>query len=404
MKPRTVLSMEQALSLSYGTLRFVQLGWRVIRLESAPAEGQATPGDPNRYVGNLVAEPDRRSYFIAPNVGKEAIALDLKSEEGRHTLRRIVRELPVDLFCCNTLPKRYEQLGIDYKTLSAENPDLIWAGISALGPEEPDTPGYDPALQGMLGYMALTGQPDGPPTLCGVPFVDLKAGDEVFAQTMLALAEQAEGAQESRGKRIDISMAQGAVSWLQTTLPLLDLGASGAAVRRSGNEHREFVPVNVYPTADGHIYLAVGNDVQWTRLTALPDFACLASETRSTNAGRKEERRAIHAEITEITGRRTTDDLFAELKKAGLPATPVNEIDQVASLPFIEPKLGRTELPDGTQVRLPPPAVGTHSGPYPLAPRYGADTVRILRDVGMGEEEIEGLRARRIIYGADQEV
>lgn len=395
--------MEQALSLSYGTQRFVQLGWRVIRMESAPAEGQATPGDPNRYVGNLVAEPDRRSYFIAPNVGKEAIALDLKSEAGRRTLRRIVRELPVDLFCCNTLPKRYEPLGIDYKTLSAENPSLIWAGISALGPEEPEAPGYDPALQGMLGYMSLTGQPDGPPTLCGVPFVDLKAGDELFAQTMLALAEQAEGGQEPRGKRIDISMAQGAVSWLQTTLPLLDLGASGAAVRRSGNEHREFVPVNVYPTTDGHIYLAVGNDVQWKRLTALPDFACLASSSRSTNAGRKEERRAIHVEIAEITGRRTTADLYGELKNAGLPATPVNEIDQVASLPFIEPKLGRTELPDGTQVRLPPPAVGTHAAPYTLAPRYGADTVRILLEVGMGEGEIEGLQARGIIYNAELE-
>jgi len=398
--------MEQALSLSYGTQRFVQLGWRVIRLESAPAEGQATPGDPNRYVGNLVAEPDRRSYFIAPNVGKEAIALDLKSEEGRRTLRRIVRELPVDLFCCNTLPKRYEPLGIDYETLSAENPDLIWAGISALGPEEPGAPGYDPALQGMLGYMALTGQPDGPPTLCGVPFVDLKAGDEVFAQTMLALAEQAEEGQEPnkeprRGKRIDVSMAQGAVSWLQTTLPLLDLGASSAAVRRSGNEHREFVPVNVYPTADGHIYLAVGNDVQWRRLTALPDFACLASEARSTNAGRKADRRALHAEIAEITRRRTTDDLSAELRKAGLPATAVNAIDQVASLPFIEPKLGRTELPDGTQVRLPPPAVGTHAAPYKLSPRYGADTVRILREVGMEEKEIEKLREKKVVYSPE---
>ena len=83
MRPRTVLSMEQALSLSYGTLRFVQLGWRVIRLESAPRTGQKTPGDPNRYVGREAAGPDRRSYYLAPNVGKEAIALDLKSEEGR---------------------------------------------------------------------------------------------------------------------------------------------------------------------------------------------------------------------------------------------------------------------------------------------------------------------------------
>jgi len=121
-------------------------------------------------------------------------------------------------------------------------------------------------LQAQLGYMDLTGQADGPPTLMGVPMVDLKAGDEVFAQTMLALAEMAEG---KKGARIDISMARAAASWLQTTFPLLDLGASALDIRRSGNEHREFVPVNVYQTADSWLYLAIGNDGQWTRLTEL---------------------------------------------------------------------------------------------------------------------------------------
>ena len=105
MRPRTVISMEQALSLSYGTLRLVQLGWRVIRLEAAPRGGSKTPGDPNRYVGLPGAGGDRRSYFIAPNVGKEAIAIDLKRDEGRALLRRIIRKLPVDIFACNTLPK-----------------------------------------------------------------------------------------------------------------------------------------------------------------------------------------------------------------------------------------------------------------------------------------------------------
>ena len=95
--------------------------------------------------------------------------------------------------------------------------------------------------------------------------VDLKAGDEVFAQTMLAVAEQAE---TGHGRRIDSSMVRAAASWLHTTLPLLDLGAAADQVRRSGNEHREFVPVNVYQTADGWLYLAIGNDVQWRRLVS----------------------------------------------------------------------------------------------------------------------------------------
>ena len=132
MKPRTVLSMEQALSMTYATLRFAQLGWRVIRLESTPVGNSNTPGDPNRYIGSQVLDEDRHSYFVAPNCGKEAIALNLKEAEGRAVLHRIVEELEVDVFCCNTLPGRYEPFGIDYETLSAIRPELIWAGISAI--------------------------------------------------------------------------------------------------------------------------------------------------------------------------------------------------------------------------------------------------------------------------------
>ena len=92
MKRYTVLSMEQALSLPSATLRFAQLGWRVIRIEATPS-GSGLPGDPNRYIGSRVADDDRRSYFIAPNVGKEAIALNLKKPRGQEVLRQLVREL-----------------------------------------------------------------------------------------------------------------------------------------------------------------------------------------------------------------------------------------------------------------------------------------------------------------------
>src|SRR3974390_813395 len=141
MRRPTVLSLEQALSLPSATLRFAQLGWRVIRIESTPS-GEALPGDPNRYIGSRVVDDDRRSYFIAPNVGKEAIALNLKDARGQGVLRRLIRALDVDVFCCNTVPSRYRSLGIDYATLSADRPALIWAGISALGTEWPDTAGY----------------------------------------------------------------------------------------------------------------------------------------------------------------------------------------------------------------------------------------------------------------------
>ncbi len=154
-----------------------------------------------------MAGADRHSYFVAPNVGKEAVALNLKHAEGRALLLRLVRELPADVVCTNTLPSRHVELGIDYETLSAARPELVWCCISAMGPAEPDVPGYDPMLQALCGYMDLTGNSDGPPLQCGPPLIDLKAGDEAFLQVMLALAERD---RTGYGKRIDISMAQAA--------------------------------------------------------------------------------------------------------------------------------------------------------------------------------------------------
>jgi crotonobetainyl-CoA:carnitine CoA-transferase CaiB-like acyl-CoA transferase len=367
----------------------------VIRLESAPRPGQKRPGDPNRYVGRPAAGDDRRSYFLAPNVGKEAIALDLKSEEGRELLFRIVRDLPVDVFASNTLPRRYDELGIDYGTLSRANERLIWVGVSAMGPELPDAPGYDPALQALLGYMDLTGQADGPPTLMGVPMVDLKAGDEVFAQVMRALAEQAE---TGNGARIDVSMARAGASWLHTTLPLLDLGARPEEVRRSGNEHREFVPVNVYESADGWLYLAIGNDVQWRRLVSLDPFSALARESRTSNEGRKAEREAIREELSALLRARPTGEWLPLLQGAGLVAAPINSIAGVRETPGVREHLTRTRLPDGREVRLPPTAVHTGRDEYALSPRYGEHTRRVLQQAGLGAGEIAGLLERGVVH------
>jgi crotonobetainyl-CoA:carnitine CoA-transferase CaiB-like acyl-CoA transferase len=400
MKKRTVLSLEQALSCSYGTLRFVQAGWRVIRLEATPAPGSQTPGDPNRYVGKLLAEPDRRSYFVAPNVGKESVALNLKEEKGRELLHRIVRELPVDVFCCNTLPKRYEALGIDFDTLRALNPNIVWAGISAYGPDHPDSPGYDPALQAKLGYMALTGDPSGPPTVCGVPVIDLKAGDELFAQVMMALVDQAEDG--ARARRIDISMAQAAVSWLHTSLPLVDMGAASAEVERSGNEHREFVPVNVYPTDDGFVYITVGNDAQWKRLTSLEAFADLGKPEWETNEGRRTGRREIHSLVAKVMHEMTVAEAVNLLSRTGVVVSEVNNIPGVKELPEINPKLCTVEFPAGNTVHLPPSAIMGEGAPpraFSPPPRYGEHTRSVLEELGSTRDEIDGLMETGVVAG-----
>ena len=388
MTPRpVVLSLEQALSLPSATLRFAQLGWRVIRIESTPS-GDALPGDPNRYIGERVADGDRRSYFIAPNVGKEAIALNLKDERGRAILRQLIRTLDVDVFCCNTLPSRYRPLGIDYATLSAERPGLIWAAISALGPDWPDTPGYDPVIQAMCGYMALTGEHGGPPTLMGVPVVDLKAGDELYAAVLLALLERAI---TGDGQEINISMMQAAASWLLTFLPLLDLDAAASDLSRSGNAHRKFIPTNVYPVRDGFVYLAIGSDLQWRRLTAIPGFESVAGAARATNEGRYRERDAIYRELATLTASRSADDLLRKLREATIPATKILELRAVRDLAPLREHLTTTTLPDGRTVRMQPlpverPGASRH---LPFPPKYASDTRRVLAEAGCRPQEID---------------
>ncbi len=395
MKPRTVLSLEQALSLPYATLRFAQLGWRVIRIEATPS-GEGLPGDPNRYIGGTVADDDRRSYFVAPNVGKEAIALNLKEREGQVILHRLIRELNADVFCCNTVPRRYRSLGIDYETLAKVKPNLIWAGISAMGPEYPDAPGYDPVIQAMVGYMELTGPADGPPTLSGVPLIDLKAGDEVYANVMLALADRAE---TGKGARIDVSMLQAAASWLITTLPLLDFNCQPNEITRCGNEHRKFIPTNVYPTADGFIYLAIGSDVQWKRLSELPKFASIARPTRATNAGRHEEREAIHRDMAALTCRHPTAELVADFRQATIPHAPIHDIPAVRAMPAVASRLTQTRMPDGRCVAMQPQAVDRQDSVRELGfpPKYGQHTSRVLLEAGFTPSAIEDLLARGIV-------
>ena len=395
MKKRTVLSLEQALSMPCATLRFAQLGWRVIRIEATPF-GKRLAGDPNRYIGTQVVDDDRNSYFIAPNVGKETIALDLKDTRGRELLLRIIKELNVDIFCCNTLPGRYESLGIDYETLKTANPKIIWAGISAMGPEYPYVPGYDPALQAMSGFMELTGREDGQPTLSGIPLIDLKAGDEVYAGVCLALAEQAE---TGKGSEINVSMLQAAASWLITTLPLIDFGCDDSEITRCGNEHRKFIPTNAYPTQDGYIYIAIGNDIQWQRFTDIEKFAAVANQARQTNKGRQTERQGCYDDISAISVNYSTAKLAAEFAAATIPHAVINDIRQVRVLEALNGKLTTTHTPDGQVIHMQPMAVDMDSAQTELSfpAKYGQHTEQVLSEAGLGEGEIDALAEAGVI-------
>jgi crotonobetainyl-CoA:carnitine CoA-transferase CaiB-like acyl-CoA transferase len=394
-----VLSLEQALSMSYATLRFVHLGWRVIRVESTPVPGRSAHGDPNRSIGRPIAGADRHSYFVAPNVGKEAIALNLKTEEGRDLLRQLVRELEVDVFCTNTMPARHTALGIDSATLMDVRDDLVWCCISAMGLDHPEVPGYDPVMQALCGYMDLTGPADGPPLQCGPPIIDLKAGDEAFAQVLLALMERAQG---GGGKVIDVSMARVAVSWLQTFLPMLDMDSPPSELRRSGNEHRQFIPVNAYPSADGYVYVAIGSDAQWARLVAQPLFAELDQRRFATNESRRAHKGELHRSISSITSASPSETIAQALRSAAVPHAPITPVEGVMELPFVQASALQTQAPDGRVVRLPPAAVPTPhleslDGRLPFAPSYGEHTESLLSELGVEATDIHRLRERNVI-------
>ncbi|MBT3219683.1 MAG: CoA transferase [Proteobacteria bacterium] len=394
-----VVSVEQALSMSYATLRMAHLGYRVIKVEPTPVPGRFSKGDPNRYIGREVAGQDRHSYFVAPNVGKEAIALNLKHPDGQAILGRLIHELPVDIFCTNTMPSRHKTLGIDYSVLKGVKEDLIWCCISAMGLKYPNVPGYDPVLQAFCGYMDLTGMADGPPMQCGPPIIDLKAGDEAFLQVILALMNRL---QTGRGRAIDISMAQAAVSWLHTFLPMLDMGSPPEELRRSGNEHRQFIPVNAYRTADGFIYMALGSDAQWVRFVKQPMFASLDEPRFATNEGRRADKVELHRLIDDITSSHPAADVAAVLAHAAIPNAPITQVEQVMDLPFVADTALNTTAPDGRIVRLPPPAVSTShledvGRSLSFAPAYGEHSDALLQEVGFEQSQIASWRKEGVV-------
>lgn len=397
LEKKTILSLEQALALPYATQRFVHLGWRVIRIE-APAEGNENAGDPNRYIGADLGFHDLHSYYIAPNVGKEAITINLRKKEGQKLLKTIIRELKVDVFMCNTLPKRYKQLGIGFETLREANPDLTWCGISAMGPNYPDRAGYDPALQALLGYTFLTGEPNGKPVPCGIPIIDLKAGDEAFTQVILAMAENKKG-----GKEINISMAQCAASWLITALPQLNFVKSDDELfQRSGNEHRSFIPCNAYPTKDGFVYLAIGNDSQWQRFVSQKEFEKLYSDQRKTNEGRMKEKEKIYEEIGVLTRKFTTKEFTQLCLSLDLSVAPISSIKEVAALEYVNSVMLKTNLPDGKQVKLSPPSHSTkfldkNNFSLKCSPRLGEQNIPVLKECGLEESEIKKLESEKVI-------
>lgn len=391
-KEMTMLSLEQATVLPYLSYRLAMDGIRVIRLE------HPVYGDPNRMVGeNRLGEERMNTYFMAINAGKEAVTLNLGLPEGQALLKEMIVKLKVDIFATNQLPRNYEKLGIDYHTLRAVKPDIIWVGLTGFGPESNEA-AYDPILQARGGLMELTGEADGDPQVTGVPLPDMGTSEHAYGLIMKALFKRA---RTGEGERIDLSMLMSTTSWL--TVPITLTKSFGNKISRRGNTHEFFAPVSVYETKDGYVYIAVGNDRQWLSFTQLPGFEGLAKPAYEKNQGRIHDVKNLNSRINDCTRVKTTDEIIDLCQKATIAISRVNTIAEVIEDVYVKEMLLTAKDPTtGTQIFMAPPPLMTpflkESGRrMTFPPRFGEHNADLYGALGYSSEKLLELKKREVI-------
>jgi crotonobetainyl-CoA:carnitine CoA-transferase CaiB-like acyl-CoA transferase len=389
----TVLSIEQATVLPYLTYRLVQDGMKVIRLE------HPVHSDPNRMIGdNVLGEERMNAYFLCINAGKKALSLNLVEPEGQSLFRSLIRKLPVDIFTTNQLPRNYSKLGIDYDSLAKIKPDLIWLGVTGFGPDRNEG-AYDPILQARSGLMELTGESDGDPQVLGIPLPDMGTSEHAYGLLMKALYRRRI---TGEGACIHLSMFESSVSWL--TVPLTFTASFNKSLSRRGNTHEFFCPVSVYPTQNGFVYLAVGNDRQWKAMVSLEMFKPLDRPLYETNAGRIADVKNLNRSVSAITRNHTSEALLEKLNAITVPASKINTIREVLADPLVSRRLlFATDPVTGTRIALAPPP---HTTPFieqsgrelAFPPRFGQHNQEIYGAVlGRSAADLSELKARGII-------
>jgi len=389
----TILSLEQATVLPYLTFRLAQDGMQVYRLE------HPVYGDPNRLIGDNVLNEDRmNSYFLCINAGKKALSLDLANPEGQKIFQGLIKTLKVDIFATNQLPRNYKKLGIDYETLKALKPDIIWLGMTGFGPDSNEA-AYDPILQARSGLMEVTGEAKGAPQVIGIPLPDMGTSVHGYGEVMKALFKrQATG----EGSCIHISMLESSVSWL--TVPITMTVTFKKKITRRGNTHEFFCPVSVYRTRDGFVYIAVGNDRQWKSMVSEPMFKSMDKPEYEKNAGRIKEVEALNRAINAITEKHTTEELIALFNRITLPISKIKTIREVVVDPLVERRLlYATDPKTGMKLTLaPPPTLSPYleeiQRQMSFPPRFGEQNQEIYGKVlGYSDTDLARLKEKKVI-------
>ena len=398
-----VLDLSRVLAGPWATQILGDLGAEIIKIEK-PVEGDETRHFGPPFLKSKDGGRGDATYFLAANRNKQSVAIDISRPEGAVLVKRLARRahVVVENFKTGTL-KRY---GLDYASLAAENPALIYCSLTGFGHTGPykDKAGYDYLAQGMGGLMSITGQPDGAPGAeplkVGVAMADVVTGLYAAIAIMAALIHQSK---TGEGQEIDMALfdcqaaalANQAMSYL----------AGGTVPRRMGNSHPNIVPYQVFETADGHMILAVANDGQFRKFCKAAGMEHIARQARfATNAERVANRDELTGLLKPLFTARRTADWIALLEAADVPCGPINRIDQVFSDPQAiarELKVPLDHACGPLDVVASPLRLSRTPPEYRSAPPLlGEQTVQILETIlNLEAGEISALLARGVIQG-----
>jgi formyl-CoA transferase len=398
-----VLDLTRVLAGPWCTQNLADLGADVIKVERPGTGDDTRTWGPPFLRDGAGNETTDAAYYLSANRGKRSITLDIASAEGQGIVRKLaaVSDVLVENYKVDQLAK----YGLDYDSLSTLNPRLVYCSITGFGQTGPykDRAGYDFIIQGMGGFMSITGErddlPGGGPQKAGVAVSDLMTG--MYA-TVAILAALAQRTRTGRGQRIDMALLDTQVAMLANMNT--NFLTTGKAPGRAGNAHTNIVPYQVFAAADGHVIIAVGNDAQYVRFCDIADRPDLATDTRfARNAGRVRNRAVLVPLLEEIVRSRPVAFWTERLEQARIPCGPINSIAQALTDPQIVAR--------GLQVDLPHPRAGTVSlvgtpirmsaSPPALdraPPTLGQHTEEVLRDLaGVDAETLAALRARQIV-------
>jgi crotonobetainyl-CoA:carnitine CoA-transferase CaiB-like acyl-CoA transferase len=341
-----VLDISRVLAGPWCSQTLGDLGAEVIKVER-PGEGDDTRKWGPPFVARADGRPTRQAaYFLCANRNKQSLAIDFTRPEGQALLRQLAGRC--DILVENFKVGGLKKYGLDYDTLSALNPRLVYCSITGFGQRGPyaERPGYDFLIQGMGGLMSVTGRPDdepgGGPIKVGVAQTDILTG--LYATVAILAAVEARH-RSGRGQHIDIGLLDVQVAGLANQC--MNYFYGGRAPGRMGNAHPNAVPYQDFPTADGHAILAIGNDGQFARFCEAAGHPEWATDAKFVdNAARVANRHALIGLIRDAMVRRGTAEWIELLGRHGVPCGPINTLEDVFADPQVQARGMRIEMPD----------------------------------------------------------